>query len=170
MRSLAEANAPNAEACGSRPQGRTCLMLSSTQPLHREVLSHQQKALIELNTRGYRHETVDGADPANVERRKELVNISGRLGEYPQFFVVNNETGSVKYWGDWEKFQVAMQDGSLAKTFSKGKRKNAGDNEEDVKEAPKHLPPPPPLPPPPKTKKSEPPKEEVKSGCSCTIL
>lgn len=110
-----------------------------------------------MNAQGHAHETIDGADPANAARRKELFGISGRPGEYPQFFVLNNDTGSTKFYGGWDKFQVAMQDGSLSKTFSRAKKKNG-----NVK---KSKPPPPPLPEQPAAKDTP----EVKSGCACVI-
>lgn len=82
----------------------------------REASQHQSLALVIARTEGVPHEIVDGSDFAQRHRREELWDLSGSrgAGSYPQFFVVTDELDeTVTYWGDWERFRVSHDAGTL---------------------------------------------------------
>ena len=45
---------------------------------------------------------VDGADPEKKEERDELFKLSGVRGQYPQFFLRNEESGNITFFGNWD--------------------------------------------------------------------
>lgn len=48
----------------------------------------------------YKFDMLDGVDPELRDRRNELFELSGLRGQYPQFFLVSDD--STVFWGDWE--------------------------------------------------------------------
>ena len=72
---------------------KNVLILISSRAVQREQVANQDRALTILRSRGFEPEIVDGADPAQQERRNKFFAVSGLRGKYPQFFVssVNGE-------------------------------------------------------------------------------
>jgi len=94
------------------PSTGKVLVLISGQPLQREVGANQERAFTMLKAAGIDYEKLDGADPANKDRRNELFSLSGLRGKYPQFFVVHDDT-STAFWGDWDHFNFANETETL---------------------------------------------------------
>jgi len=90
------------------------LVLVSLQSMDREVNSNQQHTTTVLDANKVNYKTLDGADPANKEKRNELFAISGLRAKYPQFFKVGDD-GKPSFWGDYEKFQMTNDDKQIAK-------------------------------------------------------
>lgn len=64
-------------------------------------MSQQNQSLNLLNARRVLYETIDGADPMQTQLRNKLFQISGIRGQYPQWFLVDDDE-NVSYVGDWE--------------------------------------------------------------------
>jgi SH3-binding, glutamic acid-rich protein len=96
------------------------LMLFSGQSPSREVMSNQEKALTILRAKSIPYETLDGALPESRDRRNELFAISGIRAKYPQFFITTivGATTTTLFWGDWEKFEYANEEGTLVHDFN----------------------------------------------------
>jgi len=88
------------------------LMLISSTSGRVDQKTAQDRALTILKGMQVSPEQLDGAIPANRERRNELFVISGIRAHYPQFFLIdaNNE---IKYFADWEAFETMHDMGSL---------------------------------------------------------
>mmetsp|Transcript_10594 Transcript_10594/g.22195 ORF Transcript_10594/g.22195 Transcript_10594/m.22195 type:complete len:122 (-) Transcript_10594:469-834(-) len=80
------------------------LVLISEGVTDRAQSVNQTRALSLLSARGIPHETLDGMDPANRERRNELFGISGVRANYPQLFLLNEE-GKAEFWGGWDRLE-----------------------------------------------------------------
>jgi hypothetical protein len=104
----------------SSSNNKTMLMLWSGQSPCRDVVGHQTLAFTILQARGIPHATLDGAWPENKNRRNELFEISGLGAKYPQFFVVSggNDESTTTYWGNWDDFENANEQGILAAEFA----------------------------------------------------
>ncbi|EEC43046.1 predicted protein [Phaeodactylum tricornutum CCAP 1055/1] len=89
------------------------LVLCSNQTMSRRVTSHQEKAYTILKAHRIPFETLDGADAWNKSRREELFQISGLRAQYPQFFLIDETSGTTTFWGDWERFMYANEDDVL---------------------------------------------------------
>lgn len=57
-------------------------------------------------------EMIDGAKPANKEKRNELFALSGIRAKYPQFFLVDANNQMI-FFADWEGFESMNEMGSL---------------------------------------------------------
>jgi hypothetical protein len=91
---------------------KSVVVLISGQSFKREVAVQQDKLLTALNAQAVEHMTVDGADPACKDQRNDLFALSGLRGKYPQIFVTDGTV--VRYWGDYDRFEHANDDGTLA--------------------------------------------------------
>ena len=69
------------------------IILVSNGISERKQASAQNNSLSLLNARRVLYEVVDGADPAQVDRRNELFRISGIRGLYPQWFIHDDDLG-----------------------------------------------------------------------------
>ncbi|VEU42713.1 unnamed protein product [Pseudo-nitzschia multistriata] len=99
---------------------RKILMLISTVSGSQEQKTAQDRALTILkgmHISPEQLEQVDGADPANLERRNELFAVSGIRAKYPQFFVVN-ANDKIEYLADWESFEMMNEVGSLSESMN----------------------------------------------------
>uniref|UniRef100_A0A7S2YFX2 Saccharopine dehydrogenase NADP binding domain-containing protein n=1 Tax=Entomoneis paludosa TaxID=265537 RepID=A0A7S2YFX2_9STRA len=104
------------------------LVLVSNQSLNREAVANQQKAFTILDQHSVPREVVDGSDPENKDYRNELFALSGLRGEYPQFFLVKN--GQKTFWGTWDTFELANDNGDIAKLFAEPSAKPTKENAE----------------------------------------
>mmetsp|Transcript_7565 Transcript_7565/g.11253 ORF Transcript_7565/g.11253 Transcript_7565/m.11253 type:complete len:149 (-) Transcript_7565:203-649(-) len=86
------------------------IILVSNGISERKQASAQNNSLSLLNARRVLYEVVDGADPAQVDRRNELFRISGIRGLYPQWFIHDDdlalERPRTTYVGDWEAISL----------------------------------------------------------------
>mmetsp|Transcript_19594 Transcript_19594/g.27568 ORF Transcript_19594/g.27568 Transcript_19594/m.27568 type:complete len:121 (-) Transcript_19594:400-762(-) len=64
--------------------------------------SNQRRAHTILNAKKVPYMEVDGMDPDQIERRNELFKVSGKRGQYPQFFFLY-EDSTASYIGGYEK-------------------------------------------------------------------
>ena len=94
------------------------LVLLSGQSIHREVVANQQTALTILKANRVSFETVDGADPANKERRNQLFAISGIRAKYPQFFMCEGADKTPVFWGGWDDFQYTNDNKEISQQFA----------------------------------------------------
>ncbi|GKZ00081.1 hypothetical protein MPSEU_000961500 [Mayamaea pseudoterrestris] len=91
------------------------LVLCSGMSLKRESVANQEMAYTILDGLNLPYDKLDGAEPVNKDRRNELFDISGIRGQYPQFFIVHQ--GVTTYFGDWEYFQYANDEGILGSSL-----------------------------------------------------
>eukprot|EP00522_Entomoneis_paludosa_P011459 CAMPEP_0172451764 /NCGR_PEP_ID=MMETSP1065-20121228/9661_1 /TAXON_ID=265537 /ORGANISM="Amphiprora paludosa, Strain CCMP125" /LENGTH=1269 /DNA_ID=CAMNT_0013203735 /DNA_START=147 /DNA_END=3956 /DNA_ORIENTATION=- len=123
---------------------RHLLMLMSNQSLSREQMSAQDEARNILESQGIAFYELDGANPEERENRNSLFQLSGKWGQYPQFFLVDT-AGSTTFWGDFDRFAKSHQ----AKTLQQDIEHQPDDTTEvdddatDIEESSM-----PPLPPP----------------------
>lgn len=95
------------------PVEKKVLVLVSKQSIQRDVTAKQQTSLLVLHSNGIPFTMVDGSNPGNKERRNNLFDISGKPAIYPQFFILEGE--NTTFWGDFEAFEAANDNGNLAK-------------------------------------------------------
>lgn len=93
------------------------LLLISSSSINRQVKVRQDLAELALNAAGIEFETLDGAVEEHRDLRNELFVVSGIRGEYPQFFLVDLSNGGTTFWGAWEQFEHANDDGRLMEEF-----------------------------------------------------
>mmetsp|Transcript_26351 Transcript_26351/g.39922 ORF Transcript_26351/g.39922 Transcript_26351/m.39922 type:complete len:229 (+) Transcript_26351:32-718(+) len=74
--------------------------------------ANQGRALMLLQAKKVPFVEVDGMDVAQKERRDELFKISNIRGNYPQFFL-EDENGEISYVGDWEYVEGLNESSSL---------------------------------------------------------
>ena len=89
------------------------LILMSLRSFDRDVVSNQKQTIAALDGNEVKYKIVDGADPDNRPKRNELFELSGIRAKYPQFFTVESDK-TTKFWGDWEKFQMANENGAIS--------------------------------------------------------
>uniref|UniRef100_A0A6U0TD43 Glutaredoxin domain-containing protein n=1 Tax=Eucampia antarctica TaxID=49252 RepID=A0A6U0TD43_9STRA len=66
---------------------------------------HQRRASLILESKNIPYVTVDGMDPEQRVRRNKLFEISGRRGQYPQFFFqLPDET--ITFLGGFETLEI----------------------------------------------------------------
>lgn len=93
------------------------VVLVSSHSINRQVSVRQDLVETALSAAGVEFESLDGALEHHKELRNELFLVSGLRGEYPQFFLVNIDHGGTTFWGGWEQFQHANDDGKLNDIF-----------------------------------------------------
>mmetsp|Transcript_27961 Transcript_27961/g.76929 ORF Transcript_27961/g.76929 Transcript_27961/m.76929 type:complete len:1286 (-) Transcript_27961:132-3989(-) len=91
---------------------RHLLMLMSNQSISRDQMKRQDEARNILENSGIAFYELDGANPEERENRNSLFQLSGKWGQYPQFFMVDT-AGSTTFWGDFEKFESSHKAGRL---------------------------------------------------------
>ncbi|KAL7561211.1 hypothetical protein ACA910_004137 [Epithemia clementina (nom. ined.)] len=84
--------------------------------MNREVVQHQERARALLKARGFEFTEIDGSDPGNKDRQNYLFEVSGMVGEYPQFFLVE-QTEDTVFLGDWSEIEAINDASSLPKDF-----------------------------------------------------
>ena len=62
-------------------------------------------------------EILDGAAPANKEKRNKLFALSGIRAKYPQFFVVD-QNDTTTFLADWEGLEAMNEMGSLKESLN----------------------------------------------------
>ena len=85
------------------------VLLVSSIALNRGTLQQQERAATLLKAQKIPYIALDGADPANKERRKSLFEISG-VAKYPQFFI-KRTLSKTTFLGTWESIE-AINDAS----------------------------------------------------------
>lgn len=104
------------------PPGRKLIMLCTSIVLNRRVKSQQERAKTALDAHKIPYDTLDGVN--FPELRDELWAVSPlERGVYPQFFWVDLETGKPTFWGDFEVFSLANDNGRLVEEFGGGASK-----------------------------------------------
>ncbi|KAL7578772.1 hypothetical protein ACA910_015999 [Epithemia clementina (nom. ined.)] len=96
---------------------RHLLMLMSTQSLSRDQMARQNGARDALESSGIAFYELDGANPNERENRNSLFQLSGKWGQYPQFFLVDT-AGTTTFWGTWEDFLRSHSQGRLAQDIA----------------------------------------------------
>jgi hypothetical protein len=94
------------------------IMLISSIPLNRSVQANQEMARTILRTNSIAYEILDGVEEKDL--RNELFKVSGRRGEYPQFFLVTLPTGTASFWGGWDEFSAENDNGTIRNVFPTG--------------------------------------------------
>jgi len=119
-----EVAVPEAKALLATPPAPTgnksVLVLISSYQTNPNLKSNQDRAMTilkGLKIPDHQLETIDGAAPANKERRNELFGISGIRAKYPQFFVVD-QTDTTTFVADWDNFEAMNEMGTLKETLN----------------------------------------------------
>lgn len=91
---------------------QSLVILIST--LSQKCINLQDKVFTTLKMKDIPYEVIDAIDPDPMynELRNDLVAIS-KTKEYPQFFHVDLQTGVPSFYGTYERFQNALDDGVL---------------------------------------------------------
>ncbi|CAJ1962617.1 unnamed protein product [Cylindrotheca closterium] len=89
------------------------LLVSKSTIGNREQLANQDLVATMMESQGLAAEVVDGADPANRERRNELFGISGLRAKYPQLFAVKSKDEPPTFIGNFETIQELNECGQL---------------------------------------------------------
>jgi len=95
------------------------VLISSFSSNHQQK-SHQDRALTILKGLQIgpdQMETIDGAAPANKEKRNELFVLSGIRAKYPQFFLVD-ASDKTTFLTDWEGFELMHEMGTLSESMN----------------------------------------------------
>ena len=117
-RDVSESNSILIEDTSTRViEGKHLFVLVSLQSADKEVIANQQQSIATLDSHRVKYKVFDGASPANKSRRNELFFISGAIGKYPQFFIMDGKK-SPKFWGDWRKFMKADNKNQIASEFA----------------------------------------------------
>ena len=61
---------------------------------------------------------LDGAQAENKERRNELFGLSGIRGQYPQVFIIDNDTNHTEFVGDAEKIDSLLDCDDLPSEYA----------------------------------------------------
>jgi hypothetical protein len=101
---------------------RRFLVLCSGMSLKRECTTNQEMAYTILAGLNLPYDKIDGAEAENKDKRNELFQISGLRGQYPQFFVIENDTTT--FFGDWDTFQYTHENGQLQNVLSASETMN----------------------------------------------
>eukprot|EP00526_Cylindrotheca_closterium_P018021 CAMPEP_0113608090 /NCGR_PEP_ID=MMETSP0017_2-20120614/3733_1 /TAXON_ID=2856 /ORGANISM="Cylindrotheca closterium" /LENGTH=299 /DNA_ID=CAMNT_0000516739 /DNA_START=1778 /DNA_END=2674 /DNA_ORIENTATION=- /assembly_acc=CAM_ASM_000147 len=97
------------------------LLVSKSSIGNREQLANQELTLTMLESQeGLTPQVLDGADPANRERRNELFGISGLRAKYPQLFAVKSRDEPPAFIGNFETIQELNECGQLTKAYLLG--------------------------------------------------
>jgi chromosome segregation ATPase len=99
-------------------------VLISTNSIDRQVKVRQDLVQTALTAAGVDYECFDGSTSTNMDNndehillRNELFALSGLRGVYPQFFIVDLINGGTTFWGTFNEFQNANDDGQLTTIF-----------------------------------------------------
>jgi hypothetical protein len=98
--------------------GKKLIVLISTGVSgNRMQAKNQKRAILMIENCNFnvQPEYIDGADPANKERRNELFALSGIRGNYPQFF--RSDGSEATFFGDFEAFEYMNNVGTLAEAI-----------------------------------------------------
>jgi hypothetical protein len=85
---------------------RSILMLMST--FGRSQLMHQERAMMLFESMGIPYKCMDGSAPDRKDERNALFQLSGLRGIYPQFFLVQGDTGNndkLRCLGDYDAIE-----------------------------------------------------------------
>lgn len=94
------------------------VMLVSSIPLNRQVQANQEMDLTILQSNDIAYEVLDGVEEKVL--RNALMDVSGRRGEYPQFFLVSVPDGHATFWGGHDEFVAEHDHGTLRDVFPTG--------------------------------------------------
>lgn len=94
------------------------IVLITSQSLSRNQASTRSNIGTILRVHNVSFEEVDGANPLTRGRRDELFAISQMRGVYPQFFVVDYETGLTLFFCNSDSFFGANEEGSLPRILN----------------------------------------------------
>ena len=77
----------------------------------------QNRVLAMMRAKGIEPEIVDGTDPSNANLRDKYFGISGKWGQYPQFFAVDDARtdGTVQFIGEYETIVTLNDKGNLTR-------------------------------------------------------
>jgi hypothetical protein len=96
------------------------LVLISSYSANHQTKSNQDRALTILKSLKLgpdQMETIDGAAPANRDKRNELFGLSGIRAKYPQFFLVD-ASDTTAFMTDWEGFESMNEVGTLKSSMN----------------------------------------------------
>lgn len=96
---------------------------SSGNPLQKV---NQGRVLAMLEGKNLTYITVDGANPAEVDRRNQFFNLSGIRGKYPQLFL--EQQGRTSFVGDYDAIDDLNESGGLAKLLSPQRDNSSSSN------------------------------------------
>jgi hypothetical protein len=94
------------------------VMLVSSIPLNRQVQANQEMDITILQSNDIAYEVLDGVEEKVL--RNALMDVSGRRGEYPQFFLVSVPDGHATFWGGHDEFVAEHDHGTLRDVFPIG--------------------------------------------------
>jgi hypothetical protein len=94
------------------------LMLCSIESLNRQATKRQENAFTILKGRGLAYEVIDATDPVNTTWREELFQLADGVREYPLFFLMDLSDGETTFWGNFDRFTFANDEGTLSEEVS----------------------------------------------------
>ena len=101
------------------------LLVSKSTIGNREQLANQDLVATMMESQGLAPQILDGADPANRERRNELFGISGLRAKYPQLFAVKSKDEPPTFIGNFESIQELNECRQLNKAHLLGVSESA---------------------------------------------
>lgn len=97
---------------------KNVLILISRMSGQRQQQANQDRALTLLRGQGIEPALVDGSDPTQKDRRNELFGISGIRGNYPQFFITEDDqdpAAKTTFLGTFDDIDIMNDSATLTK-------------------------------------------------------
>ena len=92
------------------------LLLISSTAVTKTQIKRQNVAMTILDANGLSPEILDAADPNNSNVKDELLKLSNRAGQYPQFFVVDHD--ETIFLGGYDDLFYANEHGKVLEWLS----------------------------------------------------
>jgi hypothetical protein len=97
---------------------RRMVVLITGTPINRVQQTNQERSMIIVHSNGIDADFVDGAASDMREIRDSLFGVSGITGNYPQFFLVDDD-GMTEFFGLFQDIEELNDAGELKSTFSR---------------------------------------------------